>query len=182
MTGASFNTGADIVRHFSDRYTDAWVSDALGDASEPAPLAALPAPALTYPTSAVAPSGADTTTMLRAMDAILFAHWLPCPGLGPGYWGNPQEDGGFRYCAYLLPNQTGTVASIHYFSATVADLTHQSDAAASRMHRATKHAVRHGTLALQLPVTAHTSLMLAEARAAILQQLASTPANALLQI
>jgi hypothetical protein len=55
-------------------------------------------------------------------------------------------------------------------------------AAASRMHRATLHAIRHGKLALQLPVAAHASSMLAEARAATLQQMASTPANALPQI
>lgn len=182
MTGASFTRAADIVHHFSDRYADAGVSLALAGKCAPGLLAALPAPMLSYPWSAAALSDADMTSSLRTMAATLFAGWTPCPGMGPGFWIHPKEDGGFHYCACLLSNNTGTVASIHYFSATVADLTEpRSDAAASRMFRATRYAVRRGTLALQLPVHEQAPGALAEARLAILEELARTPANALRQ-
>jgi hypothetical protein len=182
MTGASFTTAADIVRHFSDRYADAWVTQALAAKSMPALLAALPAPMLTYPSPAPAPSDAETTAWLRKMELVLFEGWTPCPAMGPGFWIHAKEDGGFRYCAYLLSNKTGTVASIHYFSATVADLTQpRSDSAASRLVRVTRHAVRQGTLALQLPVYAQTPGVLAEARIAILEEIAQIPANAMRQ-
>lgn len=177
--GAAFTLVADIARHYSDRYQEEWVKEALKGPVDLTQLDLFNAPQVCYPDAIPAPSGSSTSATLRMLEIDLFeGSWERCPDMD-GHWIHQTEDGGFRYCAYLLPNRTGTLASIHFYSASSADLERPTSISSlSTIARAIKYAVKIGMVAFQLPLLDIKPGALETARHLLREAIKEFPANA----
>jgi hypothetical protein len=180
QVGAAFTLAADIAHHYSDRYHEEWVKENLKGPVDLTQLNLFNAPKIGYPNAIKAPSESSTSATLRKLEVDLFmGTWERCPDMD-GHWIYKTEDGGFRYCAYLLPNRTGTLASIHFYSATSADLGKPTSISSlSTITRAIKYAVKTGMLAFQLPLLDIRPGALDTARLLLREAIEEFPANAI---
>ncbi len=178
--GAAFTRASDIAHHYSDRYHDEGKREALGEPLCTAHMDTFLAPLLCYSHATDAPSESQTQSLLRKLETELFAYgWAPLPSMD-GHWVSATGTGGFHYCAYLNANTTGTLASICYYTASLADLQGtRSQSSLSIIHRSIKHTVKRGALAVHLPLLDLNPAAVLAARLLLQEEIDAFSANAI---
>lgn len=177
--GAAFTRAADLARHYGDRYCEDWIGTALRSPLNLPLLDHIPA-RISYAHPVSAPSEAQAEAILCMLEHDLFSQGWQRGGTSSRHWIHHGCDGGFQYCAYLLPNKTRTLAHIVYFTATAADLGNpRAEASMRRLFSAVKYAVRDGTRVFHLPLLQLDAAMVTTATVLLHESIGRFPANAI---
>lgn len=126
-------------------------------------------------------SQAQEVSALRFHSNAIFAsHFAPAPRLGIQMWAHRQEVGGYRYCSYLMPNDTATFATLMYFAFSSRDIDkgRRSDEVVRLLYGARKRLLSEAGLPVLVPLVSggidHASLT-----DLLLRVLSENPANCL---